>query len=93
METICLLIEDDIRYTRLVNGLRMAGFETTDFIPHTSDVIFTLMGLGEHNTPEHIYRTYFDLIASYSENDCPRSAAELSLQLYQFLETSKQLVK
>jgi hypothetical protein len=82
-DTICSLIQDDIRHTKLLNRLQSFGIEQYEHILNVSESVFNLVGLNESPFEDIIVRGYFDLINVYQEsNDTPIDQFTESLYAY-----------
>ena len=81
--TICSLIQDDIRHTKLLNRLQSIGFEQHEHVLNVSESVFKLVGLNESPFEDIIVRGYFDLIKTYQE---AARSPKPNLSLEQFTE-------
>jgi len=54
---LIILIEDEIRITRLSQGLAELGIDISEYLPNNARVIFDVMGLNPH-----LMDDYFKLI-------------------------------
>lgn len=82
-QTICSLIQDDIRHTQLLNHLQTVGVEAHDYVLNVSETVFKLVDLRESPFEDIIVRGYFDLIKTYQE---AARTPKPNLSLEQFTE-------
>ena len=76
-DNILLLIEDDIKFSRLVDTLRKLNIDAEDYNTHNSTVIFSTLGLSEQ---EPLFDKYFRMLES-------------NTQIQMNVETDKELAK
>jgi hypothetical protein len=84
-ETICSLIQDDIKYTQLMNKLESAGFAIIDHDLKLSDTIFILAGVENSPFIDEVSIGYFDLVKKYNNSPESTSIKNISNSLCDFL--------
>lgn len=79
-EILALLIEDDIRITRLVRTLGNIGIDATDYLPHKSMIVFR-MAQVDYDQHSDAYHTRVENAADQIQSSIPAASEEILLWL------------
>lgn len=76
-ELIISLIKDDLRNTKLVNGLNRIGLKAEDYYLHLSDTIFNLMGFKDNPQTDALIEFYYEYSNKVEECDFSLNSTQL----------------
>ena len=79
-EILVLLIEDDLRITRLVRTLGNIGIDATYYLPHKSLVIFRMLQL-DYDLHADLYHMRVEKIVDDIQQDIQAASEELLIWL------------
>ena len=88
-ELIISLIKDDLRNTKLVNGLNKIGLKADDYYLHLSDTIFELMGFEDTPQTETLIEFYYEYSRKIEEIniiECSTQIDDLAVDIFEKLE-------
>jgi hypothetical protein len=88
------LIKDDLINSKLVNGLNELGLNADNYFLHLKDTVFRLMGFGDDEDSEEVFKRYIELSNRALFIDISHSHKpldDLALQIYIELSSRKPL--
>lgn len=90
-ELIISLIKDDLRNTKLVNGLNKIGLKADDYYLHLSDTIFNLMGFEDNSQTEALIEFYYEYSNKVEECDLTFDSTQLDEMAMEVFERLKNI--
>lgn len=86
-EILVLLIEDDIRITRLVRTFGNIGIDATEYLPHKSMIVFRMIQL-EYEEHADNYHTRIEKVADTLSTDIRKASEEILVWLLEIKQTN-----
>lgn len=91
-ELIISLIKDDLRNTKLVNGLNKIGLKAEDYHLNLSDTIFHLMGFEDNSQTDALIEFYYEYSNKVEECDLTLNSNQLDELAEEIFERLKKII-
>lgn len=91
-ELIISLIKDDLRNTKLVNGLNKIGLKADDYYLNLSDTIFQLMGFEDNSQTDALIEFYYEYSNKVEECDFSLNSTLLDEMAEEVFERLKRVI-
>lgn len=86
-EILVLLIEDDIRITRLVRTLGNIGIDATEYLPHKSLIVFRMIQL-DYDRFADAYHSRIEQVADQLSENVRNASEEILVWLLEIKQKS-----